>query len=77
MQEKRWDGSEELTGAATQEDFDRAVQDERNAAVALHKLGAKFKSKGRTLQVTESGKLKELRKKKRKVQRVARRRGRR
>ena len=65
-----------LTEAASIEDFERATADVRNASVALHKPGATFESKGRTFQVTSEGKLKELRKKKRKAQRAARKRNR-
>ncbi|KKK69904.1 hypothetical protein LCGC14_2929380 [marine sediment metagenome] len=76
MQEVRHDGSEALTEGATMEDFDRAMKDERNASVALHKPGAVFKSKGRTLQVMNEGRLKELRRQKRKSQKAARKRNR-
>lgn len=76
MQEIRHDGSEQLTENASTKDLERAMADVRNASVALHKPGAVFRSKGRTLQVTNDGKIKELRKKRRQFQRQARKRGR-
>ncbi len=41
MQEIRHDGSEEWTENVTDEQLMRALQDERNATVAVHRVGAR------------------------------------
>jgi len=82
VQEIRHDGSEKLTEAATLEDFAKAMEDDRNASVALHKPGARFKSQGVMYRVDQFGKLehdrkaKDRRKAQRQSQRKARKRNR-
>ena len=80
MQEVRYNGSEKLTEDASRKQLDEALADERNATVAIHKPGAVFKSRGKTYQVTDEGKLKRQQflknKSVRKAQKAARRRNR-
>jgi hypothetical protein len=60
--------------------FKKAMENEENQSVALHKPGAEFESQGQRFKVTSNGKLEALAKsrskKRRKSQRAARRKNR-
>ena len=57
MQEITYDGDETLTPYITDKQFKAALDNPKNATVALHKPGAEFKSGGLLMRVNQDGSL--------------------
>lgn len=61
MQEHRIDGEDVLTPGADLEDFERALRDERNMAVTMHKTGSVIKTaQGSLHRVEKDGSIRDL-----------------
>lgn len=84
MQEQKWEGPDVLTEQATDEDLQKALEDQSNRAVTVHKPGSEFKANGIDYRVTSEGRIesvgkhaKRKRKEKRKAAKQARKKNRR
>jgi hypothetical protein len=76
MQEHRSTGEDVLTEQVSAEDIMKALEDQRNQAVTIHKAGAEFKANGIDYRVTSEGRIESKNKAKRRAKNKAARKAR-